>query len=367
MRISTGLSVTVLACAVVVNAHAATPTMPHYSHIFVIIEENHTADEIIGSAAAPNLTRLARTYSYASQFYAERHPSEPNYVAILGGDTFGISDDDAFYCKPGTKDRGCPHSGEAGYVDHTVTAPSLAGQLVAHGLTWKGYFESIPAAGSRVYRWPAPGDPVPGKPAELYAVKHNGFMSFKSVQDDPALAQKIVGFEGLERDLAAHDVPNYVQMVPDQCDDMHGLKGPDVPPDCTKKSPDGLVARGDALVGKLVDEIMRAPFWAESENSAIVITFDENDDKRPSGRLDGCCGSTPDDRNNPGGGWIPTIVITNHGPRRLNDPTPYNHYSLLRTIEDVLGVGEHLGHAADTAKGVVDMTPLFAVAGTSKK
>ncbi len=338
-------------------ANAAAPEMPRYAHIFVIIEENHTADEIVGSADAPNITRLAKTYGYASQFYAEGHPSEPNYVAILGGDTFGISDDDAFYCKPGMKDVGCEKSGRPDYVDHTLTAPSLADQLKAHGLTWKGYFEDIPEPGSRAWRWPAPDHPVAGKPAALYAVKHNGFMNFKSVQNDPNLAREMVGFDVLTRDLAAGSVPSYAQIVPDQCDDMHGLKGANVPDDC-QKGP-ALVARGDTALGKIVDSIMASPVWKDKDNSAIVITFDENDDKTASDHPNGCCGFG--DAHNPGGGWIPTIVVTNHGPRGRTDATPYNHYSLLRTTEEAFGISDYLGHAADAAQGVNTMAPLFAV------
>jgi len=343
-------------------SHAPVPSgMPRYAHIFVLIEENHTTSEIVPNADAPNLTRFAQSYGFAVHFYAERHPSEPNYVAILGGDTFGIGDDDAFWCKPLMKDPACASAATAGYVDHTVAAPGLAGQLAAHRLTWKGYFEDIPAPGSRAFRWPAPGQPVAGKPFGLYAAKHNGFMNFKDVQDDPALAQKIAGFDALARDLASGDVPNYAQIVPNQCDDMHGLSGPDVPPDCTTAAPSKLVARGDAVAGRLVAEIMASPVWARPENSAIVITFDENDMEHPGSQPAGCCGSAPGNANNPGGGWIPTIVITNHGPRNLADFTPYNHYSLLRTTEDAFGIGEHLGHAADDASGVQDMTGLFAV------
>jgi len=68
---------------------------------------------------------------------------------------------------------------------------------------------------------------------------------------------------------------------------------------------------------------------------------------------------TPDAPSNFGGGHIPTIVITNHGFRRVADDTPYNHYSLLRTIEDAFGIQEHLGHAADSDKGVAPMVSLF--------
>jgi hypothetical protein len=334
--------------------------VPRYAHIFVLIEENHTTNEIVPNADAPNLTRFAQTYGFAVHFYAEQHPSEPNYVAILGGDTFRIRDDDAFWCKPGVKDPACPGAQTAGYVDHTVSAPSLAGQLAAHHLSWKGYFEDIPTPGSRAWRWPSIEQPAAGKPFALYAAKHNGFMNFRDVQNDPALAQKIVGFDALGRDLASGNAPNYAQVVPNQCDDMHGLSGPNVPPDCNYNSSSSLVKRGDAVAGRIVAEIMASAMWSRPENSAIVITFDENDAAHPANHPAGCCGSVPGDASNPGGGWIPTIVITNHGPRNLADFTGYNHYSLLRTTEDAFGIDEHLGHAGD-AKGVFDMASLFYV------
>ncbi len=344
-------------------AALAQDAIPRYAHVIVVIEENHTADEIVGNAAAPNINRLAKQYGYASQFYAERHPSEPNYVAILGGDTFGIADDDAYYCKPHMTDWGCPNSDKAGYADHTVAAPGLTDQLAARGLRWKGYFESIPAAGSPAYRWPSAKEPAPGKPDALYAVKHNGFMNFKSVQNDPLRAEKIVSFDALDKDLAADSLPAYAQIVPDQCDDMHGLRGANVPPDCSSSS--GLVSRGDTMVGTLVGKIMQSPAWKGAGNTAIVITFDENDDETPSDHPNGCCGTGPGDPHNPGGGWIPTIVVTNHGPRGLVNSTPYDHYSLLRTTEAALGIDRYLGHAADASSGVKTMSPLFAV-GPSK-
>jgi phosphatidylinositol-3-phosphatase len=339
-------------------AHAQN-AIPRYAHIIVIIEENHTADEIIGNTAAPNINRLAKQYGYASQFYAERHPSEPNYVAILGGDTFGIADDDAYYCKPHMKDEGCPHSDDAGYVDHPITAPALTDQLTAHGLRWKGYFESIPVAGSPTYRWPSSKEPAPGKPDSLYASKHNGFMNFRSLQQDPLRVNRIVGFAMLDHDLRLDTLPAYAQIVPNQCDDMHGLRGANVAPDCATSA--GLITRGDTMVGTLVGKIMQSAAWKGSGNIAVIITFDENDDETPSDHPSGCCGSGPDDPHNPGGGWIPTIIVTNHGPRSLVDQTPYNHYSLLRTTEAALGITEYLGHARDTSRGVKTMSTLFAV------
>src|ERR1035438_4776042 len=99
---------------------AQTRSSPEYQHIFVIIEENHSFTDIIGNPAAPNLTRLAQRYGLATRFFAVSNPSQPNYVALLGGSTFGISDDDAFYCYARKVDKYCPNSKLKDYPHHTI-------------------------------------------------------------------------------------------------------------------------------------------------------------------------------------------------------------------------------------------------------
>ena len=137
---------------------------------------------------------------------------------------------------------------------------------------------------------------------------------------------------------------------------MHGLHGEGVPADCDAQvDPAGLIRRGDRVAGDLVARIQATEAWRSADNFAIVITFDEGSGKT----REGCCAVTPGAPSNFGGGHIPTIVVTNHGPRGAKDPTPYNHYSLLRTIEDAFGIAEHLAHAADTDKGVTPMVELF--------
>jgi hypothetical protein len=107
--------------------------------------------------------------------------------------------------------------------------------------------------------------------------------------------------------------------------------------------------------------IVSLPVWSARENAAIVITFDENDKDERRTADQGCCGYDPESAANSGGGRIPTIVITNHGPRKVVDATPYNHYSLLRTTEAAFGIDEYLRHANDQRLGVLTMTPLFSV------
>jgi phosphatidylinositol-3-phosphatase len=274
--------------------------------------------------------------------FAERHPSEPNYVALIGGDTFGIADDDSWYCLPNSTQPNCKGSDVPGFAVHLVNGPNLATQLATKGLGWRAYLENLPAPGSLAVFSPETAD----APAALYAAKHTAFTNFATVHADPKLAS---------RDLHSGTVPAFAFVVPNQCNEMHGINSPKAPPDC-QKSDAGLVRRGDAELHDLLAQMQASPIWARG-NTAIVITWDEDDkaDRAP-GLPQSCCVV---DAHDPGGGHIPTIVITNHGPRGLADPTPYDHYSLLRTIEDAFRLDGYLRHAGDP--GVQAMTPLFAI------
>ena len=313
----------------------ATAPMPLYDHIFLIIEENKAYEQIIGNPHAPVINQLARTYGLASNYYGVVHPSEGNYVAILGGSTFGIHDDAPF-----SADVNTPGSHN---VNHTISERSLLDQLEEKGLTWKGYFESIPSPGYK-------GTSYPNEADALYASKHNGFINYKKVQSDPKELAKLVGIEQLTIDLQTGNVPNYSHIIFNQCNEMHGLaRCPDL---------EQLIATGDANVGQTVEKITKSPLWKSAKNNAIVIIWDE-DDGSPK-LTQGCCGFEPKSQANFGGGHIATIVITNHGARGLVDPTPYNHYSLVRTTEEAFGIHEYLNLANRSEDRVKSLTPLFA-------
>ena len=320
----------------------ATPTasgsprpVPRYKHIFVIVMENHGYSQIIGNSNAPNINRLAATYGLATSYYGVTHPSEPNYVATIGGNFFGIQDDAPYYSTISTT---------TGLVDHTIAYPSLADQLEQKGLSWKTYQQSLPGVGYLGTRWPLSGP-------TLYASKHNPFLNFASVQSSPAEQRKIVpwdGKQGLVRDLKTGHVPTFSYIVPDQCNDMHGTT--------TCSDDTALIQQGDQTVISVTNDITASSAWRQG-NNAIVITWDENDFSTDT--PNGCCdadGSTPGDGG--GGGHVATIVITNHGPRGLQDSTPYNHYSLLQTIQQAFGLG-CLQYSCDIAH-VTPMSPLFA-------
>jgi hypothetical protein len=318
-------------------------SVPRYKHIVEIMMENTSYATVIGNSNAPNINALANQYGLATNYFGVTHPSEPNYVANIGGSFFGIQDDNQFYCTPAlaTTDPNCAGT----TVDHTVSNQSLADQLTAAGKTWKGYFQNMPyvdpskvvssgpnANGPYTFKWPSNTD-------ALYASKHNPFLNFTGTQGD---LSQMVPDNQLGADLLTGHLPNYSLVVPDQCHDMHGIAA------CSDTN--ALIQAGDQYVGTTVSEVMASRTWKEG-NNAIVITWDEDDFSDQGKPGTGCCGADP------GGGHVVTIVITNHGPGHVTDNTAYNHYSLLRTFEAAFGL-PCLQHACDSV--VPTMAPLFA-------
>ncbi|HYZ54820.1 MAG TPA: alkaline phosphatase family protein [Streptosporangiaceae bacterium] len=298
----------------------------HYDHVFVIVEENHGYTDVIGNPAAPNLNALASQYGIATNYYGVAHPSEPNYVALLGGSTFGVNNDNAYYV-------------------NRVAAPSLISELDHAGISWKAYLQGLPHPGYQGICYPANCNGAPDKDP-LYVSKHNAIANFTSSLN-PADWSRQVPVEQLAADLHSGHVPAFNWVIPDECHDQHGD-----PPYCIDSGATGgkdpqdqrLVAVGDQYLGQLVAQITSAKFWAKG-NNAIDIVYDEGTD------------------NAGGGGRVANVVVTSHGPRHLQDPATYSHYSLLQTIQGNFGLG-CLQNTCDTAK-VKSLTPLLAVTGSA--
>jgi hypothetical protein len=266
---------------------ALAATVSPYNHIFVIMEENLEYSGIIGNTNAPNLNSYATTYGLATDYDSVTHPSAPNYVALMGGSFFGIQDDNA-------------------WQTHKLNDPDLTSELVTAKLTWKGYFQSLPNPGFKGNCYPTNNC--------YYASKHNGPIYYDAVHNSKKQLKNEVPDTQLATDLTGK-LPNFAVIVPDQCHDMHGGYGT-----CATATEQQLIAAGDTYAAGIVTSIMAAPFWAKG-NNAIVIVWDEGTS------------------NIGGGGHVAAIVITNNGPRALQDSTPYTHYSLLGTIQDAFGVG----------------------------
>lgn len=309
-----------LAALAPASGTSAVSAFPHYDHVFLLIDENHGSNTIIGNPAAPEINALANDYGLATSYTGVADPSEPNYVAMLGGSTFGISSDDPYF-----------------FPGQSVSAPNLMSQMEQAGLSWKGYFQDMPYAGYRGYCYPAKCNGIPDSDTE-YVAKHNGIVNFANMQT-PAEFAKQHPLQQLSTDLASGNVPNLSYIVPDECNDMHGA-----PPWCVDSGKSGdvsdtwLVARGDAFVGRTVNQITSSPVWATG-NNAIVVTFDEANVKT---------------------GKVVTVVATNHGPRAVKDNTSYDHYSLLASLQQTFGLG-----CLQNSCSATPMAPLFQITGSS--
>jgi hypothetical protein len=256
---------------------------------------------------------------------------------------------------------------------------TIADQLVAIGKSWKSYQESLPPGGAdRVNisdgyftnntdftsylpgfaSWSIQKVTIPAITTQaqgqldivyLYAVKHNPFVYFKSVQEGTGALSlaNVVGFDGpngLYADLASGDVPSFSFIAPNQCNDQHGRgnAGPfcnfDAADNGTQTGLNGTeIYRGDVTVQTIVTSIKKSPAWREGRN-ALVVMWDENDYT-----------ATPN--------HVLTIVDTNYGDKGVTSGNFYTHFSLLKTIEAGFGL-PCLNHACDP--GVKTMTDLFA-------
>jgi hypothetical protein len=322
----------------------ATPA-PALRHLFVIMMENRRTDQIIGNTAdAPYINQLAARYNLATNYYGVTHPSLPNYLALVSGDTQGIFDD----CKPGATVT-CPPAefipgkeypgllltgaqvAHAQAQPHLFTGTNLVDQLESHGMTWRAYMEALPQVGYT-------GEYFGHK---LYAAKHNPFVYFSDIANNPARMAQIAPFslDGFAHDLAG-TVPNLVWISPNQCDDMHDLTPDNAAAEniaACAKSDNGadhsVIQLGDHYLSKVVPLIMRSKAWGEG--SAIAVVWDEND---YSGWT-GCCHSPVGVNGTTlGGGNAPAIFITSHGGMRISDAKAYNHYALLATVERLWGL-----------------------------
>jgi hypothetical protein len=353
----------ILTAGLTMPAFAAQDEQP--DHIFVIMMENHGTNQIIGNTAdAPFSNELAHRYSVAANYHGVTHPSLPNYLAAISGDFQGIWDD----CKAGMTVTCAPEEFVVGAGDATdptssvytdpksplfgakppqltpaeiasssSTAHWFGGQTIVDrlenkGMSWKAYMQSLPFTSSDVEYFPAAG----GTTYKLYAQKHNPFMYFSNIRNSASRVANIVPLPQLDYDLKTNNVPSFVWISPDQCNDMHGVSNgaPLGFPTCSYPASGldhGAIQLGDAFLQQTVTKIMSSPAW--SKNSILVIVWDEDD---YNGYPSGCCfsptGTTGTFGNVLGGSATPAIVIRSSEQDHRQSTHPYNHYSLLGTI-----------------------------------
>jgi len=257
-------------------------------HVMVVVEENREYPEVIGNPSAPYVNSLASQYGLATQAYATTHPSLPNYLELIAGTTFGITDD----C------TAC-----------SVEGTTLVDQLQAAGLDWRAYMEGVPG--------PCYGGAFT---SAGYAKKHDPFMYVRHIAGNPGECGRVVPFSQLASDLAAGaSGPAFMWVTPNLCDDGH---------DCSTQTMDSWLANN--LPGVLSSS------WYQ-EGGAVIVTWDEGTTSV------GCCGGAS-------GGHVATVVVSASTRGGVTLPYAVDHAGTLRTIEDMYGLS-HLGHAACACSG----------------
>ena len=262
-------------------------TVPNFDHIIVVTFENKEFKKVIGNPYMPTFNSYARKYTLLTEFYAEAHPSLPNYLAMIGGDTFNIETD----CK-----------------DCFINAPSLPDLIESSGRTWKTYQEDMQSPCG-----------LDSENQSAYVQKHNPFVYFDAIRLDSERCRKsVVPLADLQPDIDAGRLPNFIFITPNMCNNAHDCK---------------LIVT-DAWIRSLLKRLIPA-LEKKSSNYLIVLNWDEGQDNGS------CCG-LPEIA----GGRIAVVLISPFVKNHFQDSTPYTHYSLLKTISDAWHL-PYLGHARD--------------------
>lgn len=267
-------------------------TVPAFSHVFIVVEENHTYGDVIGNTSMPYLNSLATSYGLATQYYANAHPSLPNYFELTAGEGISITglEGDNF---PGP-----------------LTQDNVVRALTAAGKTWKSYAESLPAIG------------YIGVDTGEYANRHNPFAYFSDVINSSTQAANIVPFTQLATDIANNAVPDYAFIVPNLNDDAH-----DCPAGLSTCTDLHKLAAADQWLQTNIDPVIKSSAF---QDAVMVIVFDEGD--------------ITDLAN--GGGHIPAVIVSSKSKAGYQSTTVYQHQSTMRLSLETLGVTDLPGDAA---------------------
>jgi phosphatidylinositol-3-phosphatase len=198
----------------------------------------------------------------------------------------------------------------------SVGATSIVDQLERAGLSWRAYMEGLPSAC------------FTGASAGEYAKKHDPFTYYTRITTDPRLCANIVSLPRLADDERDGTLPRYVWITPNLCNDMH---------DCP-------VSTGDRFLSQLVPPLLRSL----GRGGLLFLTWDEGSSDS------GCCRLAT-------GGHIATIVAGPGARAGARLATPTDHYSVLQTIEDLLGLARLRGAACACTPS---LQPLLAGART---
>lgn len=329
-----------------------TPEAPRVGHIFIVVLENKDYAKTFAtdSLAQYLATDLTAQGAWLQQYYGVGHVSLGNYIAMISGQ--GLNAATQSDCLAFVNFTGSPPVAELN--DQAVgvgcvfpaSVPNLTDQLRDSGISWRGYMEDMGNTPSRE-------DATCGHPdlnsidgtqsataEDSYATRHNPFMYFHSIIDDQEYCDEhVVALSELDADLRSISTTRqYNFITPSLCSDGH-----DAP--CANSEPGGLESINDFLQ-VLVPKILASA--AFKKDGLLLITFDESDG--PQSDSSSCCGdaSAPNvllsGITGPGGGLVGAVALSPFIKPGTVSTTPYNHYSLLRSVQDLFGL-PYLGNA----------------------
>ena len=318
------------ASAAVAADQASWPsTLPVYDHIVIVVEENKDFEQILGGRfEAPYLRKLSTEGASFERMFGEEHFSQGNYFWLFSGSNQNV----------GFFDR-VPSA--ANHPDYPFEASNLGAQLIAKGLSFKGYAESLPAIGSQVDLDP----PNCRKDDCVYARKHVPWISFANVPNGTTIeTSSNLRFADFPSDYSK--LPTVAFVIPNLDHDMHNGK------------PEQSIAAGDAWLRENLDGYYQ---WAKAHNSLLIVTFDENDDQAGysglTNPLAGPASAYPpadkydqllhDLRNR-----IVTIFAGAHiKPGSYAEGRGITHVNILRTIEAMYGLPKSGAQQPNAAGG----------------
>ena len=365
--VAAALAVGLLAAPAVAKSSGAKSSskQPPIKHVFVINLENKSYDETWGaSSPAPYLSQTLKAQGLLlDQYFAVAHVSLPNYVAEISGQgPSKATQSDCIAAYSEFVQTGTGTDGQAlgdGCV-YPTSVKTVADQLTAKKLTWKGYMEDM----STPCKHPELGakdTDVVATAAGAYATRHNPFVYFHSIIDSPACQTNVVALDPLTTDLASiKTTPNLSFITPNLCNDAHDAS-------CPNGQPGGLAA-ANTWLQTWVPKITSSP--AFKKDGLLVITFDEAE--LGEGDNAASCCNEPQAPNvaqagllGPGGGHIGALLLSPYVKAASANSTPYNHYALLCSIENLFGL-QKLGYAGMAGLQCFDSTVYNNPKGTTK-
>lgn len=353
------LSLVLASCGAGGSDDAADPggSASKVGHVFLVVLENKDyAKTFAADSLAPYLaTDLKARGALLEQYYGIGHVSLGNYIAMISGQ--GLNPATQTDCIFYTNFIGAPPAsaidGQAIGVGcvYPTTVPNIADQLTAAGLSWRGYMEDMGNTPDREAAACAHPDlnSIDGTQSATaedgYATRHNPFMYFHSVIDDQAACeQHVVPLSALDADLGEiGNTANYSFITPSLCSDGH-----DSP--CANGDAGGLESINDFLVATIPKILDSAAF---KQDGLLIITFDESDG--PQSDASACCGAGPTPNSllpgitGLGGGRVGAVIISPFVKPGTVSTAAYNHYSMLRTVQDLFGL-PYLGYAGASSQ-----------------